>query len=359
VAAQVDLLEPTHARAGLGWLGRMRRATAFILSGRDAIVVSLAGFMLRGGVVLLAVPAAVLPSVFGLAGTVGVNAFAIDGRPTTTFIETVVAVSAVAAVWLMAAIVVGSLVDVWLIEAALEPPAGSLRESRPLPSLERLLSMAGVRVACLVPLAIALAWAGSRIYTSAYNELTTPSNLGVPLALRTVLGATDAVAVVVVVWLIEETIGAIAVRRLVLTGCSAPRAIGGAIVQIASRPISSAATVLLTHVASLVMMTAGMGLIATALDWCLAAVRIQQPIALSVGLGPLSTTRDFRPVVFVLAVLAVGAAWLVASLLAGLASAWRSATLTGEVANAIERATDEPSESGLGLSEIAVATSGH
>jgi hypothetical protein len=357
--AQVQIHATLHARAGLGWLGRTRRAIAFGLSGRDAVVVSLAGFMLRGGVILLAVPAAILPSVLGLAGAVGVNAFAIDGRPTTSFFELVAAVSTVAAIWLLAAALVGSLVDVWLIQAALDRDDTSPEKPRPLPSLELLLSMAGVRAACLVPLALALAWAGSRIYTSAYNELTTPSSLGVPLAVRVVLGAADAVAVVVVVWLVEETVGAVAIRRLVLTGCGAPRAIRDAIVQIVRRPVTSAATVLLSYLASLVVMAGGMAMIAVAFDWCRAASRIPQPIALTLGIGQFSTTRDFRPVVFLLAGLTMGIAWLAASLLAGLASAWRSATLTGEVANATARNVAEASESDLGLSETTPATSGH
>ena len=73
----VELQEVLRTRAGPGWLGRMRRALAFGLAGRDTVVVAMAGFMLRGGIVLLAVPSAVLPSVIGLAGALGVNAFGI------------------------------------------------------------------------------------------------------------------------------------------------------------------------------------------------------------------------------------------------------------------------------------------
>ena len=83
----VQPLQTQRARAGISWLGRMRRASAFGLSGRDTVVVALAGFMLRGGIVLLAVPSAVFPSVIGLAGAIGVNAFGIDGRPTTSFLS--------------------------------------------------------------------------------------------------------------------------------------------------------------------------------------------------------------------------------------------------------------------------------
>ncbi len=355
----VELQAAPRARAGSGWLGRMRRALGFGLAGRDTVVVALAGFMLRGGIILLAVPSAVLPSVIGLAGALGVNAFGIDGRPTTSFFELVAVISAVAAIYLLLAVLVGSLIDVWLIEAALDPDGRSPSRLRPLPNLDQLLNMAGIRAICLVPLAVAVAWAGSRIYASAYIELTTPSSLDVPLALRTVLGAVDAVAAVVVVWLLEETIGAVAVRRLVLTRCGVRRALGGALSQLVRRPMTSAATVLLTYFASALAMAAGIAAIATAFDWCRVAARIQQPIALSLGIGQFSTTRDVRPVLFLLAALSLGLAWVAASTLAGIASAWRSAAITGEVAEATSQAADEPSESRLGLSETTPATSGH
>jgi hypothetical protein len=354
-----DSAPTLNARAGFGWLGRMRKALAFGLSGRDAVVVALAGFMLRGGIVLLAVPSAVLPSVIGLAGAFGVDAFGIDGRPTTSFIELVVVVSAVVAIYLLLATVVGAIVDMWLIEAALDPDGLSARTQPMPPILDRLLSLAAIRVVCLVPLALAVAWAGSRIYGSAYSELTTPSSLGVPLAVRTVLGAADAVALVVVVWLLEETVAAVAVRRLVITGCGVWQAIGSALGQLIRRPVTSAATVLLAYCGSALAMAAGIAAIATAFDWCRVAARIQQPIPLSLGIGPLSTTRDIRPILFMLAALALAVAWLAASMLAGMASAWRSAALTGEVAEATSQAAGKTSESRLGLSETPSATSGH
>ena len=356
---QVQGLETPRARTGMGWLGRMRDALAFGLSGPDTVVVALAGFMLRGGILLLAVPSAVLPSVIGLAGAVGVNAFGIDGRPTTSLFELVAVISAVAASYLLLASVIGSLIDVWLIEAALDPDGRSPNRPRSLPSLEQLLNLAGIRAVCLVPLAVAMVWAGSRIYTSAYNELTIPSSLGVPLAVRTVLGAVDAVAVVVLVWLLEETVGAVAVRRLVLTRCGVWSAIGGAVKQLIRRPIASAATVLLSYLASALAIAAGMALIALAFDWCRVAARIEQPIAMSLGVGQLSTTRDVRPVLFLLAALALGLAWVAASTLAGIASACRSAAITGEVAEAISGAAGKTSESRLGLSDTTPATSGH
>ena len=268
-------------------------------------------------------------------------------------------VSVVAAAWLLTAALVGSLIDLWLVEAALQARGGTPERRLELPTLDRLLGLAGIRAICLVPLAVPLTWAGSRIYTSAFAELTNPSSLSEPLVFRIVLGATDAVAVVVVCWLIEETIAAVAVRRQIMTDCGVARAIAGAVTQLVRRPITSGVAVLLPLVASAAMVAVGMVLVAKTFDWCLAAARTQQPVAVTLGFGSFATTRDFRPIVFVGAASAIALAWIAASLLAGMAAAWRSAALTFEVADATAELAGEAPESTLGLSGREAATSGH
>jgi hypothetical protein len=328
----------------------MSFALAFGVGEFDIVVVALAGFLIRGGIVLLALPSVVLPSVIGIAGVTGVDAFGIDGRPTMWFFEIVTIVIGGVVAWLALASVIGSLIDVWLIEAAVGGTDRPIRRGRPLPGIGLLLDMVAVRGVCLLPLAGALAWAGSRIYTAAYNELTTPSNLATPLPVRIAENAADAVILVTVVWLATETIAALAVRRLVLSGDGVRRSIAGALVQILRRPVSTAATVLASTGATVLVTALAVAATATAFDWCRVAARTQQPIAVALDLGPLSTTRDFRPVVFVLAALVLAIAWVTAAALSGIASAWRSAAWTGEVAGSISDARTGPAPSQLGLS---------
>src|ERR1035437_2370936 len=79
----------------------MRLALAFGLGGLDVPTIALAGFLVRGGVVLLLLPSVVLPSVIGIAGATGVHAFTLSGDLTPWFVE-VLAVGAVATVtWLV------------------------------------------------------------------------------------------------------------------------------------------------------------------------------------------------------------------------------------------------------------------
>jgi len=66
----------------------MRQALAFgVAEPGHKFGSPLAGFLLRGGIVLLFVPISVLPSVLGIAGATGVDAFGIDGRPTPWLFE--------------------------------------------------------------------------------------------------------------------------------------------------------------------------------------------------------------------------------------------------------------------------------
>jgi hypothetical protein len=336
----------------------MGAALSFGLTGPDTIIVALAGFIVRGGFVLLVLPSVVLPSVIGLAGVIGVDAFGIDGRPQEWFVRVVIVGAIAVVAWLAMASFLGSLIDLWLVDASLDPGDEPLRSRRSLPRFELLTSMAAIRGVCIVPLAGALAWAGNRIYSSAYTELTVPTDLATPLPLRIAEGAVDAVIVIVVVWVATETIAAIAVRRLVLTDSSAIRALAGAIGQVVRRPLTTVATVLVAVIATVATTGLALAATATAFDWCRIAARNQDPIAITLSFGALNTTRDFRPVVFVLAALALAIAWVTAAALSGIASAWRSAIWTGEVASAVHaRETDTPRYR-LGLSGEAGERSG-
>ncbi len=336
----------------------MAVALAFGIGGLDTVVVALAGFLLRGGIVLLALPSVVLPSVIGIAGVTGIDAFGIDGRPTPWLYEIVAIAVGAAILWLALASFVGSLIDVWLIEATVDATARPVRRGRPWPERGLLLDMVAVRGICLLPVAAAVAWASTRIFTTAYAELTSPTNLATPLPVRVMENSADAVIVVLLVWLAMETVAAVAVRRLVLSGGGVERSILGALVQIVRMPLSTASTVLASTGASALATVIALAATSTAFDWCRIAARNEQPMAISLGFGALSTTRDFRPVVFLLAALALATAWVVAAALSGIASACRSAAWTGEVLATMSDVKASPATDALGLSGVPGERSG-
>jgi hypothetical protein len=338
------------------------RALAFGLTHGEALPVALAGFLLRGGIVLLALPSVMLPSVIDIIGATGIDAIAIDGRPTLWLLGLIALAIVASAAWLAVASLAGSLADIWLVEVAMDSGRDETKRRLALPPRPLLLRLAAIRMLCLVPLAIALAWAVTRIFNAAYYELVTPSNLAEPLLLRVVSAATDAVAVVTVVWLATETIAAIAVRREVLAGLGIWRSIGGAAWQIVRRPISTLLTALVSYATSAVAI--GVALVATsiAFDWCRIAARNQDPIAIKLGIGDFSAVRDFRPVAFALAAVALALAWAAALALSAATSAWRSAVFTNEVSDALNGVPQplggEIQRSGLGLSGAAGERSG-
>ena len=331
-------------------MGRTRRAFAFGVADLDTVAVALAGFLLRGGVVLLLLPSVVLPSAIGLAGATGVDLFGIDGRPTTWFFALGALAALAMGLWLLLALIVGSLIDVWLIEAALDTEGHPTRRSKPLPDFGLLLDLAGIRAACILPLAVAIAWAGGHLYDAIYGELTTPTNLVTPLPVRVLQHAADAVLVVVVAWLVCEVAGAIAARRCVLLGSGPWRSIAEALFQILRRPISSASTAIASYASSAVAIGLGMAATAMTFDWCRVAARNQQPVSVTLGLGSFSTTRDFRPLVFLAAAIALVVAWVIVLAASGISSAWRSAAFTGETSDAVSRTPAGAPEQGLGLS---------
>jgi hypothetical protein len=317
-----------------GRLGRLRHAFAFGLTDGEAALVAAAGFFVRGGIVPLVLPAVVLPSVLDIAGHVGVSAISISGRPTMLFIAVVIALALAFVAWLAVANLLGAWLDVWLVRWAVESSTQAPAE-RVKPHADLLVRMFAIRFVCLAPLAIALVWTGAQIYTSASNELLTPTNLAVPLPIRVIEGAWGAVVVLCVAWLLTETLGAVAVRREILAGRGVVDSIWEAIVEMIRRPVSTAMTFAASTAASLAAMAIALFGTATTFDWVRIAARNTDPIAFSMPFGPFATPRDVRPVVFVAAVAALATAWAISLALAGIASAWRSAAWTNEVTDAL------------------------
>src|SRR5205823_1079464 len=86
----------------------------------------------------------------------------------------------------------------------------------------------GLRLAAHVPTFLALGYGSVRIVIVTYQELLSPGDPAMPVALRALGRAPDAVVVVIVAWLIGEAIGGLAVRHFG-DGLTTPQALRRAI----------------------------------------------------------------------------------------------------------------------------------
>jgi hypothetical protein len=159
-----------------------------------------------------------------------------------------------------------------------------------------------------VPTGLALIWGSARLVAIAYRELTSPFDVTSPIALRVLRGAPEAIAVIVVVWMLGEILGGIAARRIALGGAAVPRALRDAFMAVVRHPLA----VLVgfwVPTAALVLVAVPSTLAATA-AWGTVRVAMRSPA------DPFGAT---------LAVLLFVTLWMVGLVLIAVAAAWRAA----------------------------------
>jgi hypothetical protein len=175
-------------------------------------VLALAAFLVRGGIVIVLLPLVSLPSAPALATALAptIEALALSRQSVpgvlaaTAILTGLVGIVAFAA-WL------GSWLDNTLRSEAETSDELDLRPSLEPPSAWRAL---GVRLVAHIPTFIALGYAAIRIVIATYQELLSPGAPSIPIALRVLARAPDAIVVATVAWLVGEALGGIAARRL-------------------------------------------------------------------------------------------------------------------------------------------------
>jgi hypothetical protein len=281
-------------------------------------VLTLAGFLLRGGVVLLVAPVVVLPSAVGLANAFGpMLTTLVLGGPSPQIVLLLVAVVVGAFVWLLGGGWLAGLLEAEAIRRLAAEDAIERGHAAPaaLPATAAAGQILAARLVAGLPLAVATAAGSLRLVELTYRELTLPSAYGAPLIVRVIRGAPDALFWIVVAWLVLEVWGALAARRIVLLGDGALPALGRAVVHALRRPATTVALAILPLATLLVVLIPS----AVALSATWHAIRAE----LAGDAGALAVAG--------LVSLFVGL-WGGALVLLGLVSAWRSATWTVEMA---------------------------
>ncbi len=277
---------------------------------------ALATFLLRGGLLVVLLPIVVLPSPVSLGNLLGpaLTTVVLSGVPVE--LGLVVALIALGAV---AWIVVGGLIagtleadGARLVADTDETGDPALRATRagvgaaaPTVVAMRVL---WARLMAHAPTALALVWGSTRLVDVAYRELTSPSDVVSPIALRVLRGAPEVIVIVGLLWALGEIVGALAARRMALAGSGSLGGLREAVRTTVRHPLLVGAAFLVPATGLLVILLPA----AAAASAAWAAVRV----AMTSAAGPVGG--------LVAVVLFVGL-WLLGLLLVAVTSAWRAA----------------------------------
>ena len=312
-------------------LRALRLAAGRALAGPGLWPIALAGFLARGGIILFALPVLVLPSVVGLGTLVGPASITPNG-PTAGLVVRITLVAGLALAALIAGTVVAAASEISLVQAG--QLGADPSEHPPAAATVGLLGrVVLIRLLSLVPLAIALAIGLPRLGQITYLELTAPTDLVTPIALRVAAQAPEVVGLIGLAWLVGEAWAGLAVRLVVLRGERVAAAFIGSVVLCLRRPVSIVGVVLV----SLALAFVALGLVIVLISWSWEIAR-----SALLGGGGLAGTG----LVIASAVL-FAACWAIGLGVAGVLATWRSLSLTltvgedhrGSIRMSPERAT--------------------
>ncbi len=274
--------------------------------------IALAGFLVRGGIVLLVLPIVILPTPSGLANVFGpaVTGLALGGAGVD-----LLALIALVCVAATAALLVGGWLGAWL-EAALVREVVAAEELGDVPARIEGVAARGLvaRLVAHVPLVVAIAAGIPALVDAGYAELILPEELATPLAVRILARVPATIGLIVAAWAIGEVIGGLAVRGIV-AGRTTPRALVAALAAVGRRPLGALAVLVSTHAFLLVVLVPGLLAAGTAWD------RVR--ILLTDGLATPAETIGLAAALLVFVAL-----WLGGFVLAGLATAVRAVAWT-------------------------------
>jgi hypothetical protein len=297
-------------------------------------ILALAGFLVRGGIVLFVLAIVTVPSPLALSNVLAPIVTPIYfGRIEPATAALIGLAIAFVVAWLLVGTWFAAATEVVLARDARAVAADEGLPVAPAPSAGRLLitrAMAAHLVA-LVPLALVAGIGSIAISDVVYRELVNPSDTG-PIVLRVVAGATGPCLAIVVAWVLGEIVGGHAARRVVLRDESIVGAVGRAALDLVRHPLGHLVTPLVTLV--ILVLDLAAVLLTVAIVWSDVRDRLVGPFddGLAIGLG-LATFAG---------------AWFFALMVTGLIASWRSVAMTFEEERMA--ATTEPAGGTFGAS---------
>ena len=275
---------------------------------------ALGAFLIRGGIVLVALPLVVLPTPVGIGNVLGPTLTSIAFGSVSGEVLVVAGLAVVVGlIWLLVGGWLAAALEAeatWIV--ALDEDIAGFRQ-RPAGrahgrTAARVLA---ARLIANIPLGLVLSWGLIRIVVVTYDELISPLDVSTPIGLRVLRAAPEVVIAIGLAWMIGEIVGAVAARRVVLAGDGVGPALRSALVTTVRHPLSSLVAFWVPTIALLVVLV-------------LSAIAASS--AAGTARSVLSEPDD--PVPVLLAVLSLVLLWIVGLLLTAVVGAWRAATWT-------------------------------
>lgn len=193
------------------WASTMRASLVATAARPDWWAMALAAFLIRGGFVVVALPLVSLPSVAAIATVVAptLESLVIGGLTLEGLV-----IGVVGLVLLLLALALLGLAGAWLDLALVREAAGHADLELAWAPVDESISRAfAFRLAAHLPTVLALLYGTIRIVAVTYDELLSPGDPTVSVVTRVFQRAPDVIVIVVLTWLVGETVGALAARR--------------------------------------------------------------------------------------------------------------------------------------------------
>jgi len=294
----------------------VRAAVRDVAASPSTWLVAAAGFLARGGILVLAVPVLSLPTPVGVTLLVPPLSVTTSGVA-AAFVPQLVVAGAALVVAAAAALVLGALADAvcWqrigpLAGSAADPATDESPAAVTAPLVGKLVA---VELLALLPAAIAAALAASRLIAVGEQEYLLPSSLDVPYVVRVLGGASQSVIALAACLLLADVVNALVSRRVLRRAFRVGRS--PAILRPRRglrRVVRIAATWISAWVVTLVSLLPG-----------LAAIELAWPGARDAYTATIARDQPGPAVLFAVTVIFV-AAWAAAVLVAGLGSSIRT-----------------------------------
>jgi hypothetical protein len=284
--------------------------------------IALAAFLVRGGILVVMAPIVVIPSAIGVANAITptVSTFVLGGV-STELLALAGGTATLLLVWLVLGGLFAAAAELELVARVARDDAVAVEahvRTIVVPSAGRAARVFGARLIAHVPTLIALVWGTARVVEVTYRELTQPLELTVPLAIRVVSGAPEAVLALALTWVLGEIVGSIAARRVAFRDAGVLRARGGGLRRALRHPVRA---VVLYGVPAVALL----------------GVLIPSALAAATGWDAVraTLTNGGDPIATVLTLAVFVGLWVGGLVLAAAMTAWRAAAWTVDAAGLI------------------------